>query len=398
MSFSKKIVALIPTALALALYAYAYVESAREQQAASAFQQFGRRLEQKQFSAASRDVERAVGLSPGNAYYLANRGLLLVRMLRGKFDAAAFLEDRLAFVNDDLRQIEAAAQYYEKALALNPLDDSFQHNLGWLYSFLRKREQALRCFQRAVSIDGSVALYHLSLGLAYEQRGDKELADGEYLLAVRLSPATLDSRFFHDLQERSPGAAGRVIAESISHLEEELRRSPSPVVKGKLGKLYLQVNSLGAASAMLKQATTELPNLSRPWYNLGTIYETQGDDTTAKACYEKAVFLDGGDVSAWWRLGNYYDRHHNIRAAARAYTRAVDGWMRMRSEHAGRALHIYRARSIVMDDLVPNGFLAYCSPSLNILEICQRLAKLYEETGDLGLSSYYEDLSNSLRP
>ncbi|HSJ74837.1 MAG TPA: tetratricopeptide repeat protein, partial [Gemmatimonadales bacterium] len=221
---------------------------------------------------------------------------------------------------------------------------------------------------------------------------------GEYALAVRLSPATLDSRFFQDLRGRAPEAARRLIAESISQLEDELRRNPSPVVKGKLGKFYLEVNATDAASAMLKQAAAELPSLSRPWYNLGTIYEAQGDDKAARDCYEKALFLDRGDFTSWRRLGNYYDRRENVPGAARAYTRAVDSWMGMRSEHAGRALHVYRARSLINDDVVPNGYLAYCSPSIDAAEICRRLAKLYEEMGDLGLSSYYEDVGHSLKP
>jgi tetratricopeptide (TPR) repeat protein len=398
MPLSKRIVALLPTALALALYAYAYAESAREQRAEGAFQSFSRRLEQKQLPAAGRDIERAVGLAPENAYYLAGRGLLLARMIRGRFDAAAFLENRLAFDQEDLRRIEAAARYYEKSLALNPLDDSHQHNLGWLYSFLQKREQARRCFQKAVSIDGSVAFYHVSLGLSYEQGGDRELAYGEYALAVRLSPATLDSRFFQDLRERSPEAAERVIAENISRLEDELRRSPGPVVRGKLGKLYLRVNSPDAAADMLRQAAAELPSLSRPWHNLGNVYEARGDDAAAKECYEKAVFLDAGDFLSWRKLGEYHDRHGDVGQALRGYTRAVDSWMRMRSEHAGRVLYIYQSRFMVADDVVPNGYLAYCSPQLDVPEICRRLVTLFEEAGDMGMSSYYENLGKSLTP
>jgi tetratricopeptide (TPR) repeat protein len=396
MSHSPKTVVLIPLALALALYPLLYARDERERRAERSFQSFSRQLEQKQFSTAREDIERAVELSPGNAYYLSSQGLLLARESRSKFDAAAFLEKRLTFGEEELKLFEEAAQYYEKSLALNPLDDSYHHNLGWLYSFLGKRDQALRCFRKAIEIDGSVALYHVSVGLLFEQGGEIEDAYREYGVAVRLSPAIVDSRFFRDLHDRSPEAADRVVSEGISHLEEELRQNPSPILEGKLGKLYLHVNELGKASDALKQALMELPSLPRPWYSLGVIYELHGDEAAARECYDKATFLDGNDAQSWSRLGNYYDRHNNSPGAIRAYTRAVSRWINMMSEHAGRVPNVYQAQFIIADDIVPNGFLSYCSPSLDISEICLRLAKLHEDAGNVELSSYYNNLRITL--
>ena len=394
--YSKKIIALVPTALALLLWVFASVESAKEQQAESAFQFFSAHLAQKQYSTAQSDIEQAVARAPGNAYYLAGQGLLFARLSRQKFNSAAFLGNKLTHGEEELKEIAAAAHLYQQALALNPLDDGHYHNLGWLYAIQQQREQALRSFQQAISIDGSIAVYHVSLGLLREQGGEQVETCDEYARAIRLSPDIVDSQFFRDFIARSPEAAGRVISQSISDLEEQLRQSPSPILKGKLGKLYLHANLLEKASALLKEAVTELPSLPRPWANLGIIYERQGNEAAMWECYRRAALLSPSDAQSWSKLGYLHDRSNNKQDAINSYTQAVNAWMNMMSEHAGRTSRIYQARFIVSDDVVPNGFLAYCNPVLNVSEICRRLAQLYKEMGDSRRSTHYEELSAAL--
>src|ERR1044072_6750489 len=186
--YAKKFGPLLLTALALLLCAYAYAERSVEREAERAFLLFCRRLNQKQYTAARGDIERAVALAPHNAYYLANRGLLLVGLNRRGLDSSVVLENKYFFGQDELEEFGAAARYYQQSLKLNPLDDGHYHSLGWLYALLQEREQALRCFQQAVAIDGSVAMYHISLGLLHEQAGESEEAYREYEAAVRLSP------------------------------------------------------------------------------------------------------------------------------------------------------------------------------------------------------------------
>jgi tetratricopeptide (TPR) repeat protein len=396
--YSKKIAALVPTALALCLWACASVEHARERQAESDFQVFISRLAQQQYPAAQGGIERAAALSPRNAYYVASRGLLLVRLSRHQFDAAAFLERKLTLGEEEQKELEAAARLYQQALALNPLDDGHHHNLGWLYALRQQRDEALRSFRQAVSIDGSVALYRISLGLLREQGGEHEEARREYGRAALLSPDILDSQFFRDFTQRSPEAAGRAVSECITRLEGQLRENPSPILKGKLGKFYLHANSLEAAAAVLREAVAELPNLPRPWRNLGAVYERQGDEAAARACYRKAAFLDAGDALSWSKLGRLYDRLNDRQGATAAYASAVGGWMNMTSEHARRASRIYRARAVVNDDVVPNGLLAYCGPALDVSELCLRLSELYSEAGDAKQSTYYQALRARLTP
>jgi tetratricopeptide (TPR) repeat protein len=115
-----------------------------------------------------------------------------------------------------------------------------------------------------------------------------------------------------------------------------------------------------------------------------------------RECYRRAAVLNASDAQSWSRLGYLYDRSNNKQDAINSYEQAVTAWMNIMSEHAGRASRIYRARFVVPDDIVPNGFLAYCNPALNVSEICRRLAQLYKEMGDSRRSAHYEELSAAL--
>lgn len=395
-SYSKKILALAPTVPAALLYALSSAMYARERQAEQAFESFNIRLSQRQYPAAQKAIERAVSLSPENAHYQAGRALLSARAHARKFDPSGLPGNGAANSEEEVAALEAAARYYQRALALNPLDDGSYHNLGWLYWLLGQREPARRCFQQAVAIDNSVALYHISLGLLYEQGGESESAYREYESAIYLSPSVLDSRFFRDLSARSPGSADLIVAQNVSRLAGQSAQSQSPILKGKLGKLYLHANPPDDASAALRDAVRELPSLPRPWHNLGDVYDRKGDKEAAREYYRKATLLDGGDAVAWWKLGRLLERRGDTQGAVRSYARAVRGWMGMTSEHGRRVSRIYRSQLTVSDDVIPNGFLSYCSPSLDVAEVCLRLVRLYEGLGDRESSDYYKELSARL--
>jgi len=188
----------------------------------TAFRSFSRNFAGKQNLQAAEDIDRAISESPENAYYLSNKALLLASTLSLKPDFKKFRENKLEFGEEDILRIKSAIKLYDKALELNPGDDCFHHNLGWLYSFLRQPEIAITHFRKAIDISSEVALYHISLGLSYEWSNKQEKALSEYTAAIRLSPGTLDSEFFRELQQRLPQEAGQIVSETTRYFENSV--------------------------------------------------------------------------------------------------------------------------------------------------------------------------------
>jgi tetratricopeptide (TPR) repeat protein/O-antigen ligase len=359
--------------------------------AETSFRGFISSLQQERYEEAGGQIERAVALSPDNAYYLAGRALLRVRMMRVSFDQ--FLAGNSALGEKDAGHASAAVEDYERALELNPNDDSFHHNVGWLYLFLGRRQTALDHLRKASEIDGGIALYHVSLGLFYEREGRAEEAYREYASAIYLSPGLLDSRLFSYLREKDSVRAEELVTRCVTLLENQLSRdNNNPLLKGKLGKLYIHQGARDRAAQMLSQATAELPALSRPWFNLGYLYETDGKEREMKECYERALFLDPSFALPSLRLGEFYDRSNRRDIAVQYYTRAVNGIIYTPSEHATRVSRLYLSEHSVPDDAAPNGLLFWCSPTFDVAATSSRLAALKREAGDINSATHFEEV------
>ena len=341
------------------------------------------------FTEAQRQIETALNISPNNAHYLSNAGLLHERMLQRSFNFEAFRNPELSEVETE--QVKTAIRFYQKAVALNPRDDHALNNLGWLSWLVKEREQAFAYMQQAASINSGMPLYYISLGILREYNGEFDAAYQQYSRAIRLAPSEIDSRFFSDFQKRSPVAAEKIISDAFAEFQEQVRLGGGPTVKAKLGKLAVD-RQPDLAKQTLKEATAELSNLTRPWINLGTLYEREGNDAQAELCYKKSIFIDGGEPAVWFRLGQLYDRQQNTPAAISDYRRAIQKWVDQTSVHASRVRRIYLSRSTVRDDVIPSGFDAYTKPAFDIDWTCARLSAWFRQQGDEALAEQYENI------
>jgi tetratricopeptide (TPR) repeat protein len=384
---------LLVVVVGVSLFVGVNLRYAKIKEAEAHFELFTNQFKDGKYTEAQINIDKAITLSPKRALYLAHQALLHERMLKYEFGVADFLSGKLDLDDEDKRHIITAVSSYQQALNLNPNDDCYYHNLGWLYHLLRDEQKALDCFRRAVAIDPSNALYHISLGLFSEYSGRASEAYNEYAQAIRISPSILDSQFFRDLQTRSPTEADGIVTRNISYLESALSEKDDPILKGRLGKHYLHKQLIDKALKLLKQSSAELPSLSRVWFNLGYAYEQQGNETEMRRCYEKASLLDGSDFLPQLRLGElHYNQVSSRRMALIYYKRAVDNRVNLMSDHARRASRVYKNQSTVPDDVVPGGLLSYCTPDADMLSACVRLSALYLSIEEKELSDHYENL------
>lgn len=341
---------------------------------------------------AVREIDVSIRLSPGNAHYLAHKGLFHERAARRPFSMRGYENPDLT--PEERSSLTAAATSYKEVLTLNPKDDCAYHNLGWLSWSLGQPDQASDYLRKAIALDGTIAIYHISLGLLHEYRHEEAQALREYSLALRVAPGLLDSPFFDDLRVRHQVLSERMVTETIAYFENKLSSSFDPTVAAKLGKLYLSRRP-EIAEQLLVKATDSLPGLARPWFNLGLIYELNGDERRMKRCYERATFIDPDDAASWYRLGVYFDRSSQKKEAIRSYQHALAGWRDQSSVHAGRARRIYRSSHTLRDDIIPSGLLAYCSPGFDQKKACLRIAGLYLKLGNEEMAKNYLQMANN---
>jgi tetratricopeptide (TPR) repeat protein/O-antigen ligase len=317
-----------------------------------------RAVDSFQWDAADRalqQVEAALRLEPENPYYLGLSALAAGHLaISPGTNASAPTAAKVISATNLQRSIRA----YQQALAQNPWDDSFWHNLGWLHLLNNDPGLAESHFQRATEIDGGTPAYWISLGLLHERLGENQAAL-DYALAIAVSPDVLKSSFSRDLKARNSVLWGAAVEEGLEHLRRRDGNRKSPEILARIGRIYLKLGCNGTAREALNGAVAALPQLSRPWAGLAEIELREGRPENAEQLLKKALFLDRGDPLNWASLAEVQRAYGNPEAAenliARALAQDVHPW----SPHAQRVQRIYLTRPVFSDDLLPPGLLAY---------------------------------------
>ena len=260
------------------------------------------------------------------------------------------------------RAIEQSIGDYRKSLALNSRDAVVHHNLAWLSHLIANDGAAKEAWERAIALDPNNAEYHLSFGMFLEEYGDAIGMMDQYMKAIQLSPGILDSPFFRDFRARSLQASSRIVNESTERMEAEVRKTGDPILKARLGKLYLFSQNAERASALLQQASGDLPSLPLVWFNLGEVRCTQGRCEEAQPYYLRAFALDGRLPGPPVRIGQAYLRGGQPKIALEYFRSAAHNWERMTPVTAGHNQRLYRGPTQTIDELLPTTLVWYTSP------------------------------------
>jgi len=375
-------------------FIYIMIWRSRAQTAEAHFQSFVIQMQNARYGEAQRHIQAALEICPDDAYYRSNLGLVYERSLPATADVDKYPFRRSQGLDrDNVLAVDEAVHAYVSAIVANPNDACFHHNLGWLYWMSGSSELALDSLRRATAIDPATPVYHISLGMLYEQSRAFAEAAAQYQAALNLSPAILDSRFFRDPEDRSPAVARAIKSNAIAALEARLAQSPDAISESELGRLYLdEVNAADVNNAkeahdvraheMLVAATAALPSLSRAWLNLGISWERQYDLVQAELCYRRAALLDQSDYLPLLGLGRLCEARNDPKGAAEWYRKAMAGWDQMLSAHAYRCLRIYTTPYVVRDDIIPRGMMRYTEPELDPAAVSSKLSSLSAQVGD----------------
>ncbi len=399
-SCRKKAILLFPVLIGSIIFLPIALNSIQKGKAESQLLSFIEQLNHKKSVDAQQNIESAIQLCPENAYYRACRGLLSDRMINNKFNVEEYLENKSLLTKADKEQIKIGITSYNKALELNPTDDEFYHNLGWLYIINQDEKQAEYCLHQSIQIDNNAAIPHISLGILKERNGEKDSALTEYSTAICRLPSILDSQFFLDLKKRMPLESKELVIHNIQDLEKEFQTSHDPTIAAKLAKFYLFQGEKQKAIQLFEWTTKKLPSLSRPWLYLGDLYQSSNEDEMFR-CYQKAAFLDKSDVYPLLRLGQFYEQKNRINDAIQYFKRSIRASNLQYAFHSSKIAAMYcltckDERLVIKDYLVPKGLLTYCAPLFDISSVYDRLSGLYTRQGNNKKAEEYTRLSKEL--
>lgn len=217
--------------------------------------------------------------------------LFIKAVSRGTKDSAAYIglarSYRACKVNDK------AAEYYEKAISMNPENSQYSNE-----------------FAEFISEINSV-------------KDDKASETGE-IQAITITDDTKVS----ENQEKNKQliAIGddyyktKDYDESIKNYKEALLLNPSDeVTLLKVGNVYKLKNDEKNAIEFYKKAIFVNPEYADGWFNLGLVYANEKDVTESKKCFEKAIGIKPDYAYAYYALAVAYETEKNKPEAIKNY-------------------------------------------------------------------------------
>ncbi len=158
---------------------------------------------------------------------------------------------------------------YEKAIEINPTDDSAYIDLGWCYGDQGKYEQAEEMFKKAIELNPTDEGLYIELGWWYRDQGKYEQAEEVLKKAIEINPRN-----------------------DLVYLD--------------LGKCYRSQGKYEQAEEMFKKAITLNPRNVGSYFGLGWCYKGQGQYDQAEEIFKKALEINPGNVEMYNGLAVCY--------------------------------------------------------------------------------------------
>lgn len=195
---------------------------------------------------------------------------------------------------DDLvkeKQYEDAIIIYRKLVDMHPGEDSFLLSLAWAYHDCGKRDDAIDCFERLLSIELGREVFS---GFAFDE-------------LVRIF--------------KEEGKYGRL----VDICEKVVAAQPDDVaLMSDLGDAYLKAGRAGEAVEVFKKMIAMEPDASATYCSLGNALIAGGYFDGAEEAYQKAVDIDPSEAGSFYnRLANVYLHAGHDERAERAFRKCI---------------------------------------------------------------------------
>lgn len=186
---------------------------------------------------------------------------------------------------------EQAAEYFRRALAINPKLAGAHNALGTMLAVTGKTDQAIASFKESAKLAPSNPLPLLGLARAQAQAGNASAAQASYDQVLKLSPGLVDAHLGKGdlfLSQGKPDAALRSYAEAV-------KASPrSGLAHLKLGMAQQVQNRPDEAMASYKEAVKLSPDMAIGFNNLAWLASERSDVSDKGLAWAKqAVALNG---------------------------------------------------------------------------------------------------------
>ncbi len=217
--------------------------------------------------------------------------------------------------------LEEAIKLFNKVLSINPEHKLALFDLGSAYSRLGNYDSAIKCWRKVVSIDPNFIRAHFNLGLLYERVGRLSEAISELQIALSLvrtsgSPTSMEARIEKEIERlQNKKLKGKPIGGTITDVETQLQ----------LGNIFLRQGKYEQAKdAFLEILNSIDPDNLDAHLNLGIVYFKLRDLQKAEQHFLKVIEGQPDNSTAYAHLGSIYSELGRHQEAISMFEKAIE--------------------------------------------------------------------------
>ncbi len=329
---------------------------------AAAYGELGRLLlAAESFAAAEPCFFNAHELAPNEArwpYYLAH----VYRLEGDSQEAASSFERTLQIRPDDVPALvwlgnsyldqgrsSEAEPLFARALTLQPRLAAAQYGLGRTAAAKREYKQAIEHFEAALALDPRASSIHYALAAAYRSAGQPDKAEVHLRQrgAVEVAPPdpvmqeladVLRSSIAYERRGDRAVAAGD-FGSAVTQFRKGLELAPDSLpLRQKLATTLSLTGDVPGAVQQLQEILRRSPTFPSAHYSLGVLLLSSGRDDLAIEQFSAAVHGDPTYVQARLQLAHALRRRAQFAQALREYTQAIEADPRLAEARFGEAV------------------------------------------------------------
>ncbi len=276
-----------------------------------------------------------------------------------------------------LGRTQEAADYYRKALALQPDRAEIHNNLANALRDFGQFDEAIAAYRQSLILKPNYAEAENNLGAALKDVGQLEEAIAHYRSAILLKPNYPEAHHNLGVALHRQGQ----VAEGLDYLRQAIALKPNyPEAFNSLGNLLQQTEDFEEATAQYQQALALRPDYAEAYHGLANLRQRQKQLDAAIALFEKALEARPFYPEALNNWGNALQEQGKLAEAMTKYRRALELHPSMPEAHSnlGAALKEQKQYAEAIDH-----FQQALAIREEYAEVHNNLGNLYQEQGDI---------------
>ena len=219
---------------------------------------------------------------------------------------------------------QAAINFYNESLKLNPNFADAYNNLGVIYNILKNYDAAIDSYTKAIAINPNVALFYYNLGANYYSLNNYDAALQNYNKSIELDPNYAPVYNNRGIVYQSLNDFEKALADFKKSIEIESNYANNAAVYSNIGMIYDDLKQYDDAIENLKKAIALDPLYANAYYNLAGTYEHIGNYLEALKNYNKAIEINPNYAEAYNNRGSLHANLKDYQKALEDFSKSIE--------------------------------------------------------------------------